>query len=182
MARTGRKVEVGPPQVADHAAVFGLWIEYDRPEPAGIAAEHYRRRRVTLSGSGMRQHRNVGIGKTALIEGIEHAEPTRVLVVAPVVAVRICQVFLQPGKHRGDRARVQDVLASEQVHPEWPAGKERLPHLEVRLHGVQHHSAATGAYPVDPALKLNRIVGADGEVKADGECLLFVARESLMNR
>ena len=145
MTGSGGKVKISSTQGSDHAAIFRLRIEYDPANASRVAAEHDGCSRVTLAGAGMRQDRDVGIAESTLVEGIEDAEAPSLFVVAPVMAVRIRQVLLQPGHHRGDGARVQNKFAAEHIHAERPGRDQALTHFKEGLHRLQHHAAAASA-------------------------------------
>ena len=120
MAGPGRQMKVRPADCADHAAILGFGIEDDRANTARVAAEHDGCSRVTLAGARVSHHSDVRIAESLLIKGIEDAEAPGFFVVPPVMAVGIGQVLLEPGQHRRNRARVQDMLAAEHIHAEWP--------------------------------------------------------------
>ena len=92
----------------------------------------------------MRKYGDVRIAKAFCVKGVEHAEATRFSVIAPVMAFSIREVFLQPGKHSGQRAGMQNVLAAQQVGAKRPGGQQRLPHFEKWLDRLQHHAATAG--------------------------------------
>src|SRR5712691_3258089 len=130
MSGTEGQLDVDTAQLLGEAAVLVLGIDDVNLDASPERAEHQRGKQVRLACAGVPKHADVGVRVAAVIEWINENRRACCSVASDDQSTRLLQIWLEPGKERDQRARVQDALALQPVEADRQRGEVPIEHAE----------------------------------------------------
>src|SRR5579864_9686246 len=130
MPRTERKLHVHAAELSCQSPVLMLWIDDVDLRAATKRAHGDSREEIRLACSRVPEDPNVGVGVSALVEGVdEHGHAGRAIP-SDHQPANLLNIGFVPGKEGRKCAGVDDAQASQTVRATGQAGKKTITHAE----------------------------------------------------